>query len=325
LRLIMSVVTLLGLMTLTAAALSAPLSTSCRVLSLSGGGSYGAFEVGVLSRLIEEHPDLDYDYILGVSAGALNTGMLSTAARGAAGFAATVDELKNLWFNTKNGDVWELRRDPLKGDPSLLSTEPLKRTIEQNIGGKAVLRNVTIGTTNLATGANARHDESELRGSTNLTTILLASAAIPVAFPPVVLDGARHVDGGNSANVLTIHGIDRCDAAVDPSAPPPEIALDIILADRPLEQVPPEETLEWSLLQLAEREFAIAKGGLFNHELRFACDPGVKSRITATVYSSLDSLKVSKLGCLDFDHGDEIWGAGYNTSRVDVNKFYFCL
>jgi hypothetical protein len=82
--------------------------------------------------------------------------------------------------------------------------------------------------------------------------------------------------------------------------------------------------LGWNLLQLAEREFSIAKGGLFNHELRFECKPGVKSRINATIYSSVGSLKASKLGCLDFDHGAEIWAAGYNVSRVDAHHFQFC-
>lgn len=38
----------------------------CRVLSLSGGGSYGAFEAGVLKRLLDEEPALDYDFITGV-------------------------------------------------------------------------------------------------------------------------------------------------------------------------------------------------------------------------------------------------------------------
>jgi len=296
----------------------------CRVLSLSGGGSYGAFESGVLSRLVEEDPGLDYDFILGVSAGALNTGLLSTAGLGASGFADVVSLLKQLWWTSKNRNVWRLRTDPLKGDPSLLSTAPLKKTIEENISGKKVLRNVTLGTTNLATGSTARHDEGEMQDADNLTALLLASSAIPVVFPPVVLNGARHVDGGNSANVLTVHGIDRCDAAA-PKEAPPEIVLDIILADRPLEQVPPEETLEWDLLQLAQREYQIAKLGLFNHELRFACDPGVTSRITANLYSSVDPLKVSKLGMLDFDHGEEIWSVGYNFSRVQKDQFYFCL
>ena len=163
-----------------------------------------------------------------------------------------------------------------------------------------------------------------LRGSTNLTKLLLASSAIPAVFPPVTLDGARHVDGGNSANVLSVHGINRCDATVPEGAPPPEVVLDIILADRPLEAVAPAETLDWNLLELAGREFEIAKSGLFNHELRFACPTGVQSRTSATIYSSIDSLRVSKLGCLDFDHGEEIWAVGHNASRVGRHQFYFC-
>ena len=72
--------------------------------------------------------------------------------------------------------------------------------------------------------------------------------------------------------------------------------------------------------ELAEREFAIAKGALFNHELRFKCDEGVTSRITANLYYSPTSLKTSKLGALDFDHGAQIWGIGYNTSHSSIKK-----
>ena len=148
---------------------SASQAKPCRVLLLSGGGSYGAFEIGVLSRLIDENPELDYDFIMGVSAGALNTGLLSTAAPGPAGFAQTVDEAKDLWLSTRNRDVWEVRLDPLLGGLSLLSTAPLKSTIETKVARKSVLRNVTVGTTDLASGATVRHDEGELRGPENLS------------------------------------------------------------------------------------------------------------------------------------------------------------
>ena len=67
--------------------------------------------------------------------------------------------------------MWELRLDPLMGDPGLLSTAPLRKTIEEKIGGRAVHRNVTVGTTSLATGATVRHDESELMRDTYMFTV----------------------------------------------------------------------------------------------------------------------------------------------------------
>jgi predicted acylesterase/phospholipase RssA len=46
---------------------------------MRGGGIHGAFEVGVLKAFTDILPSTDYhyDYISGVSVGALNTGILS--------------------------------------------------------------------------------------------------------------------------------------------------------------------------------------------------------------------------------------------------------
>ena len=259
---------------------SAVAAPTCRVLSLSGGGSFGAFEAGVLSRLVEQQQALNYDYMLGVSAGALNAGYLSLYPRDAAGFASGVASLKDLWIQTKSSDVWTYRLDPLKGQPSVLSTAPLEKLLEKVLDGRSVQRNVTIGTTNLATGATARHDEDELARNPNV--LLRASSAIPLVFPPVVVDGTRHVDGGNSANVLTVHGIDRCDLAANASGmAQPAIHIDVIMAEKTIEQLAPEDVANYSLAELATREFEIAKKQLFDHQLRFQCAPGVSSRITS--------------------------------------------
>jgi hypothetical protein len=48
-------------------------SKVCNILSFSGGGSYGAIEVGILSKIKLS----EYNLITGISAGALNAGLLS--------------------------------------------------------------------------------------------------------------------------------------------------------------------------------------------------------------------------------------------------------
>ena len=48
-----------------------------KILCLSGGGSYGAFEMGVICNLIEEAKG-GWDLITGVSAGSINAAYIST-------------------------------------------------------------------------------------------------------------------------------------------------------------------------------------------------------------------------------------------------------
>lgn len=74
-----------------------------RALVLSGGGSKGAAEVGVLDYLLEKEPDLDYDIYAGVSVGALNISLLAEDS-----FKNSFPKLKDVWLNQVKGNksVW---------------------------------------------------------------------------------------------------------------------------------------------------------------------------------------------------------------------------
>lgn len=56
----------------------------CRILSLRGGGVHGAWEVGVLQALIDNMPaeEMMYDYVGGVSIGAINASIIASFAPG---------------------------------------------------------------------------------------------------------------------------------------------------------------------------------------------------------------------------------------------------
>lgn len=56
----------------------------CRILSLRGGGVHGAWEVGVLKAMAEKMKteDMRYDYIAGVSIGAINASILASFEKG---------------------------------------------------------------------------------------------------------------------------------------------------------------------------------------------------------------------------------------------------
>ena len=52
----------------------------CRIISFRSGGVHGAFEAGVLKALTDFMPphDLHYDYVAGVSIGAVNASIFAT-------------------------------------------------------------------------------------------------------------------------------------------------------------------------------------------------------------------------------------------------------
>src|SRR3569833_2686452 len=79
----------------------------CRALVMSGGGSKGAYEAGVINGLVNllDPEDVQYDVVSGVSAGALNAAFVSLFAKG--------DEQKmteaqlSLYYNMSNSMVWK--------------------------------------------------------------------------------------------------------------------------------------------------------------------------------------------------------------------------
>lgn len=74
-----------------------------KALVLSGGGSKGAAEVGVIDYLLEQNPDLEYDIFAGVSVGALNSALLAELP-----LKEAFPKLKDIWFNQVKGNssVW---------------------------------------------------------------------------------------------------------------------------------------------------------------------------------------------------------------------------
>ena len=78
----------------------------CRVLALRGGGVHGAYEVGVLKGFTEflDPIDLHYDYISGVSVGAINTAIFAMYPPGSEKDA--VKEMEDLFIDHPASDYW---------------------------------------------------------------------------------------------------------------------------------------------------------------------------------------------------------------------------
>ena len=164
-------------------------------LAFSGGGAFGAVEIGLLKKINELDPKL-YDVYTGISAGGLNAGFLSYFSNINLG----IYRAQRLYSTLKNRDVYEL--SPQTG-VSILNTEPLRKTITNIITDfhSEPAIHTLIGTTNLYSG-NLDVFTFEHNDDTDKINLLLATSAIPVVFPPVQYKSNLYADGGTLQNQL---------------------------------------------------------------------------------------------------------------------------
>jgi NTE family protein len=163
---------------------------------LSGGGSLGAVQVGMLQALTERQ--VSPDLLVGTSAGALNAAFVAGHGTG----HAALHELADSWQSVQRRDIFPFQ--PLRhllavtGSPqSLCSEHGLRRLIASHLTFSQLEQAripVHIVTTNLLSG------EEVLLSHGDALSAVLASAAIPGVFPPVRRDGQILVDGGLADN-----------------------------------------------------------------------------------------------------------------------------
>ena len=165
---------------------------------MSGGGAKGAFELGAVEYLVNEHK-VDPEVIVGVSTGTLNAAILAQG-KGRAGLRKQMAHLKDIWFSLReDDDIYYTRFGGIFGmlfkADSLYSNKPLWRRIQDNVDPR-LLRNsgrlLRIGVVDLMSGEYSVVDGRDER----ILEMIRASASIPVFFNPVDVGAARFVDGG---------------------------------------------------------------------------------------------------------------------------------
>ena len=189
-------------------------------LSLSGGGDNGAFGAGLLTGWTEHGGRPKFDLVTGVSTGALIAPF--------AYLGAEYDHvLRYVYTQTTRKDIYiELGlMGALFGD-AYADTSPLFRLISEYVNEDLLKRIafeydtnnrwLLMATTNLDSGAPVLWNMGKLASidtpqALNLfRKIMLASAAVPGAFPPVMIDvmadgqqyQEMHVDGGATTQVF---------------------------------------------------------------------------------------------------------------------------
>jgi hypothetical protein len=186
------------------------------LLVISGGGDWGAFGAGVLKgwgRVSGPLARPDFDVVTGVSTGAL------IAPFAFLGDDKSIDQIVDLyrnprkdWFQPRSllsfitggasyGDIPGLEKDIHR----TLDETMLRRLVEAGKDGRVL----AVNTSNLDFGemhvwdlvAEARR-ALETGQADRVHRILLASSAIPGAFPPREIDGGLYADGALTGNIL---------------------------------------------------------------------------------------------------------------------------
>ena len=165
-------------------------------LSFSGGGSFGAVEIGILKRVIELNKNTKYDLYTGISAGALNAGFLSYYSNIKVG----IKTAETLYCNIRNRMIYDAL--PATG-LSLLNTEPLYKTLKKIIGSmpNEPLIHTLIGATNMYSGKLDIYNFED-QTDENKVLLLMSSSAIPGMFPPINFNNQLYADGGTLSNEL---------------------------------------------------------------------------------------------------------------------------
>ena len=171
--------------------------------ALSGGGNLGAMQAGSMRALVEA--GLGPDVLVGASIGALN----------AAFYATHPDHdgcvrLEAAWRDLKRRDAFrfELSRAIvgfLGMRDHLVATKRLEQIIRDWLGiGR--IEEATLPFAAVAT--DALTGEIVVMTTGDVASALLASAAIPGIFPPVLREGRWLVDGSLSAGCPALEAID---------------------------------------------------------------------------------------------------------------------
>ena len=142
-------------------------------LSFSGGGAFGAVEIGILKKLYETDNTLNYDLYSG--------------------------EL--LYSGLRNRLVYKI--EPFTGI-SVFNTEPLYNMLTKivsNMPNKPVIHTL-IGATNLFTGNLDVFNFEDNIDDNDKVLLMMSSSAIPGLFPPITYKGNMYADGGTLSNEL---------------------------------------------------------------------------------------------------------------------------
>lgn len=187
-----------------------------RALVLSGGGSKGAWQLGVLQRWMGEE-GRDYEIMAGVSVGALNIAGLNQTPFGHPKQA--IDNVTKMWLTQVETKKIYKRWYPFGRlhslwTKSVYDSEPLVELIKKNIDTSKIRnsgRQVIVGAVCLETGEQ-RFVDQHVPGFEDW---ILASSSFPIFLQPIQIEGKLWSDGAIKNVTPLGQAIDRGATEID--------------------------------------------------------------------------------------------------------------
>ena len=197
-------------------------------LVLQGGGALGAYQGGVYQALHEA--GIEPDWIIGTSIGAINASIITGNKP-----EDRLSRLREFWRRMERSDTWGVfpawtgvadaltswstlangipgffeinpraflgTHVPLGADRAgYYSTEPLRKTLEELVDFSLIDQKcprLTVGAAHVRTSMMRYFDSQQMELTANH---IMASGALPPAFPAVRIDGELYWDGGILSN-----------------------------------------------------------------------------------------------------------------------------
>src|SRR2546427_3374238 len=158
---------------------------------LSGGGSLGAIQVGMLQALLEE--GIKPDLLVGTSAGAVNAAWVAGLPH-----CDGVKDLAGIWCGLRRQDIfplspWAGARGLIGRTNHMIPNDGLRALLDRHIPYQR-LEDAEVPIHIVATDLKTGH--AVILSSGPAVPALLASTAIPGVFPPVTIGRRDLVDGG---------------------------------------------------------------------------------------------------------------------------------
>jgi NTE family protein len=207
-------------------------------LVFQGGGALGAYQAGVYQALAES--GCEPDWLSGISIGAINSAIIAGNEPD-----LRLPRLRQFWEHATSSFPWpvldigdDMRRlfnhasaisSWLSGQPgffkprflpallqphgspgalSVYDTSPLRTTLESLVDFDRInagKNRLSLGAVNIRLGNFTYFDSTECRITPDH---VMASAALPPAFPPIQIEGESYWDGGLVSNTPLVHVLD---------------------------------------------------------------------------------------------------------------------